>query len=244
MEISSNVNSQLVNVGSTSVNQAGQMQGVNLLKVVDATSKQVQIAIENLQGADSAANPPDGSWGMAKAAVKAIMGMVRGVPTLWRVPLPIASSTVIPVDTRPPNQMAAVSIGQQGQATVAPASGTQTESVSSPPVQHSLLPHWAEIFKFTGNSEWRPGGASENSYIWLRKELKGDVEKVQILSPDQTKVIATGSFSKVGDDGRTRFNFNKKSGEIPSGAIVMVTLKNNGGIRYIEIDKPNRAFKW
>jgi hypothetical protein len=106
------------------------------------------------------------------------------------------------------------------------------------------LPPGAKIFENAGTSEWRPGGASENAYVWLRKELKGDVDKIQILSADGTKVIATGSLGKVGSDGRTRFNFNKKSGEIPSGAIVMATLKNNGGVRYIEIDKPSRVFKW
>lgn len=245
MDISSNINLQVINGNTTLINQSDGQKVVNLLKVVDATTKEAQLTLNTLQKAESSEGEPAGSWGMANAAVKAVMGMFRRAPTVWRVPLPLSSPTNLPVSTQPaPNQGSPATTGQAPKTEAPPVSGSQAQASAAPTTTQSLLPPWAKMFENAGTSEWRPGGASENAYIWMRKELKGDIEKIQILSPDGTKVIATGSLGKVGSDGRTRFNFDKKSGEIPSGAIVMATLKNNGGIRYIEIDKPNRVFKW
>jgi hypothetical protein len=245
MDISSNINLQVINGNTQLVNQSDGQKAVNLLKVVDATTKEAQLTLNTLQQAQSSADEPTGSWGMANAAVKAVMGMFRRVPTVWRVPLPFSTPTNVPVTTQPPaNQGSPAPSGQVARTEAPPPSGSQAQVSSAPAATHSLLPPWAKIFENAGTSEWRPGGASENAYVWLRKELKGDIDKIQVLSPDGTKVIATGSLGKVASDGRTRFNFDKKSGEVPSGAIVMATLKNNGGVRYIEIDKPNRAFKW
>jgi hypothetical protein len=83
----------------------------------------------------------------------------------------------------------------------------------------------------------------------LRKELAGKIEKLEILSPDGTTVIATGTFDRIGRDGRPRYKFNKAGSELPNGAIIKATLKPNpqgghGGIRYIEIPKTKDVFKF
>jgi len=83
----------------------------------------------------------------------------------------------------------------------------------------------------------------------LRKELAGKIEKLEILSPDGTQVIATGTFDRLGRDGRPRYKFNKAGSELPNGAIIKATLKPNpqgghGGIRYIEIPSTKKVFNF
>jgi hypothetical protein len=128
---------------------------------------------------------------------------------------------------------------------------TSTDSQTQPtsPTSESKIPAWAEVFKLTGECEYRPGGASNNAYIDLRSALKGKIKTLEILSPDGTTAIATATYEGATKDGKARYRLNVKGAGLPSGAIIKATLRdtpegNAGGIRYIEIPKPGQKFVW
>jgi hypothetical protein len=85
---------------------------------------------------------------------------------------------------------------------------------------------------------------NQKAYVDLRPELKGRVSSIKILSPDGASIVATGKLERVGSDGRPRFRFDRPAASIPQGAIIMANLTNNDGVRYIELDRPSRAFRW
>lgn len=176
------------------------------------------------------------SWGLGNAAIRGIMDLINSMTTIFTTPRPTPV-----VSGQPP-------AGDGG-------SSSQTVTVPppppppSPPAPQSLIPSWAEMFKYTGNSQWHPGGTTERAYIDFREELRGDIETLEILSPDGTTVIARGRFEKETSTEKQRWRFDKLGKDIPEGAIIKATLKPNkngghGGIRYIEIPKPGQTFKF
>jgi hypothetical protein len=108
----------------------------------------------------------------------------------------------------------------------------------------SLLPPHAQIFKKEGEISWEPAGASGMPRMRFRPSQKNKWEKVEILSPDGTQVIATGKFVRNTSNGRPEFTFDKPASEFPPGSIVMMTFKNGEGVRYTEIQNPAANFTW
>jgi hypothetical protein len=78
----------------------------------------------------------------------------------------------------------------------------------------------------------------------FRPEHKDLCERLEILSPDGTRVLATGKMTGTTSKGRPIFTFDKPAASFPPGSIVMMTFKNNGGVRYTEINNPANAFNW
>jgi hypothetical protein len=79
--------------------------------------------------------------------------------------------------------------------------------------------------------------------------LKGKIKTLEVLSPDGTKVLATGKFEGITKEGKPRYRVNAKGDDLPQGAIIKATLNdtpegNAGGVRYIEIPKPGQKFVW
>jgi hypothetical protein len=195
----------------------------------------------------------------AQAAIDAIVGFVNSLTVVWEAPRPAPTPQApqpmqTPVAAPPavPQGPEAQPPASQAPVPPAPAAPEDTvvvapEPVSTPAVSTlpaSLLPSSARIFEFTNKSEWHPGLFNQKAYIDLRPELRGRVSSLRILSPDGTSVIANGKLERVGSDGRPRFRFDKAGASIPAGAIIMANLTNNDGVRYIELDRPSRAFKW
>jgi hypothetical protein len=176
------------------------------------------------------------SWGLGTAAIEGVNRLMNAVTTIFTTPRPTPV-----VSGQPP----------------AGGGGSTSPTVSVPPppppppapAPQSLIPSWARMFEYTGNSQWHPGGTTERAYIDFRKELKGDIETLEILSPDGTTVIARGRFEKQTRDEKQRFRFDVLAKNLPPGAIIKATLKPNkdgghGGIRYIEIPRPGKTMKF
>jgi hypothetical protein len=175
------------------------------------------------------------SWGLGTAAIEGVNRLMNAVTTIFTTsrPAPVVSGG--------------------GGSTDKPGTGEVVPPPPPPPpppaTPQSLIPHWARMFEYTGNSQWHPGGTTEKPYIDFRKELKGDIETLEILSPDGTTVIARGRFEKQTGDEKQRFRFDVLAKDLPPGAIIKATLKPNkdgghGGIRYIEIPRPGRTMKF
>lgn len=164
-------------------------------------------------------------WSMASAAISGIVDFMKQTTVVWGSP---AQPSRAPTQIQP-----------------APIPPTPPAPTTAP----SLIPSWAQMFEYTNNSEWRPGTPNQKSAIDLRPELAGKIEKLEILSPDGTQVIATGTYERRGRDGRPRYKFDKAGSELPNGAILKATLKStpdgkHGGIRYIEIPRTNKPFRF
>lgn len=113
-----------------------------------------------------------------------------------------------------------------------------------PTPPQSLLPAHAGIFKKEGEISWEPDGASGLPRMKFRPSHKNKWAKVEILSPDGTRVISTGQFVRNTSKGRPEFKFDKPASEFPPGSIVMMTFKNGEGVRYTEIKNPAANFTW
>lgn len=185
-------------------------------------------------------------WDMGMAVIRGIENLAKAITVIWSPPRP----TVPAPPQNPPVVIESPPAQPAPTECVPPAETNQpapTEQPTPTPTPQSLVPTHARIFEYTGNSEWRPGKDSQNAFLNLRKNLYGDVDKIEILSPDGTTVIATGRFEKRLEDGRPRYRFDTKGANIPEGAIIKATLKvkNAGqepGVRYIEIPKPGQKF--
>jgi hypothetical protein len=230
--------------GTPQVNTLGVMTQDGLAQL--ATAKQLALSVPNQPSMLA------GQFrSMANSVIDGVLNFMNSVTTIFAAPPPPPSQSVPQPDQPqiPTPQPPAVQIPVAPQA----ASPIQAPEVPSAPppaaAPQSLIPSWAKIFEYTGNSEWRPGGTSQKAYIDFRPELKGKIQSLEILSPDGTSVIATGTLENVGSDGRPRYRFNKAGKDIPSGAIIKATLVpnkdgGNGGVRYIEIPNSERKFVW
>jgi len=182
---------------------------------------------------------------MAGATIQGILDFMSSSTTIFVPPPPpppppapsapvVATPAPVPSPTTP--------------APTPPAPTVVADPPPPPPAPASLIPTAARIFEYTGRSEFRPGGASQNAYIDLRHELKGRIAKIEILSPDGTKVIGTGTYERTDDKGRPRYRFNVKGPNLPEGASIKATLTDiehgKPGVRYIEIQKPSQKFVW
>ncbi len=178
---------------------------------------------------------------IANAAIAGILSLMNSVTTLFE-PLPGMPSSGGAVAVPPPAP-------SERPATSAPAVSTEPSTQPTPAGPQSLIPPWAQLFKLTGDCEFRPGGPSSNAYIDFRGELKGKIQKLEILSADGTNVLAAGTPEGITNNGKPRYRLNAKGADLPKGAILKATLKdtaegNAGGIRYIEIPKPDKKFVW
>jgi len=176
------------------------------------------------------------AWDLGNATIQALLGLMKSTTVI--VGAPIRRALQPAPDPSP------------GTGPTPPEPPPVVPPVQAQPAPQSLIPSWAEIFKSTGDSRWNPGSNGGKAFIDLRKELKGDIEKIEILSADGTKVLATGRLESVNNTtGKPRYTFDKNGNDFPAGAIIKATLKPNkngdpGGIRYIEIPKPGNKFTW
>lgn len=180
-------------------------------------------------------------WTMANAAIKGVVNFLNSVTTMWEAPpQPVQRTPPPPPPSQTPRGSNQIAPEHEQSKPIAPETQGPTPS---------LIPSWAKIFEYTGRSEWHAGGASQNGYVDLRRELKDKIKSIEILSADGSTVLATGKLEKVGTDGRPRYRFNKSGRNLPEGALIKATLVDNkdgghGGIRYIEIPKPEKTFRW
>ncbi len=181
--------------------------------------------------------------GMADAAIQAVLAFIRSATVIFAPPPPPPQITApVVASTKLPKTDTAIVVASQNPfASVEPL----RPSTTSP----SLIPPWAQIFKMTGESEFRPGGASNNAYIDLRDALKGKINTLEILSDDGMNVLATGKYEGLTKEGKPRYRFNLKGVDLPKGAIIKATLVDTsegsaGGVRYIEMPKPHQKFVW
>jgi hypothetical protein len=267
MEISSNLNTvpsqteaPLPPVG---IQSGGAQAGATDL--ISSANELEKIKALALQFTESGRSGPLGNGApgkiheFAKAAIDAIVGFVNSLTVVWEAPRPVAApqapqpqQTPVAAPPTAPQGPQAPPPASEAPVPLAPAAPEGTvvitpEPVSTPAVSTlpaSLLPSSARIFEFTNKSEWHPGLFNQKAYVDLRPELRGRVSSLQILSPDGSSVITNGELERVGSDGRPRFRFDKAGVNIPQGAIIMANLTNNDGVRYIELDRPSRAFKW
>jgi hypothetical protein len=184
---------------------------------------------------------------MASSVIDGVLNFMSSVTTIFAPPPPRPQSSPQVQIPAPQAQVVQIPVNRQAAVPIREASNPSATPPSAAP--QSLIPSWAQIFEYTGKSEWRPGGASQKSYIDFRAELKDKIQSLEILSPDGTSVIANGTLENVGSDGRPRYRFNKSGKDIPNGAIIKATLVpnkdgGNGGIRYIEIPNSGRKFIW
>jgi hypothetical protein len=264
MEISSNLNvapSQTEAPLTPAGVQSGgaQASSTDLVSSADNLQRIKALALQ-LTESSSSGVVGNGATGkiheFAHAAINAILGFVNSLTVVWESPRPVAAPQAPQPQQTPVAEPPAAPQGPQAPppASEAPAPPAPEdtvvvapEPVSTPAVSTlpaSLLPSSARIFEFTNKSEWHPGLFNQKAYIDLRPELRGRVSSLRILSPDGASVIANGKLERVGSDGRPRFRFDKAGASIPAGAIIMANLTNNDGVRYIELDRPSRAFKW
>jgi hypothetical protein len=113
----------------------------------------------------------------------------------------------------------------------------------TPAFRQSLVLPSASILKASGEMEFRPVGKAKVAAILFRKELKGDIAKVQLLSPDGTTVLSEGKNAGLSTEGKPAWRFADVGEKYPPGAIVLVTLKD-GSQRYIEIPNPSKTYNY
>lgn len=106
----------------------------------------------------------------------------------------------------------------------------------------SLVPPKAQIFKTTGDMEWRPSGRNNFAEMVFRPEHKGQIATVELLSEDGTRVVARPTSAGTDSKDRPVWRFAKTGTEFPKGAILMMTMKD-GRVRYLEIPNPAKTFK-
>jgi hypothetical protein len=268
MEISSNLNSVpsqtealLPQVGVQS--RGAQAVATDLISSANELEKMKAVALQ-LTESDRSGALGSGALGkiheFAQAAINAIVEFVNSLTVVWEAPRPVAVPQAPQPTQTPVAAPPAVPQGPEGQppasqapVPLAPAAPEDTVVTTPEPVVSapavatapaSLLPSSARIFEFTNKSEWHPGLFNQKAYVDLRPELKGRVSSIKILSPDGASIVATGKLERVGSDGRPRFRFDRPAASIPQGAIIMANLTNNDGVRYIELDRPSRAFRW
>jgi hypothetical protein len=105
----------------------------------------------------------------------------------------------------------------------------------------SLVPEGAKELERTGEIEWRPRLSDGKLAIICRKNHTGLVDKIQVLSPDGTKVLAEGKLTGTSENGRPIYSFDKSGADFPDGALVMVTLKT-GGTRTMKISETSEKY--
>jgi hypothetical protein len=201
--------------------------------------------------------PPPREWNIASAVMHGIDNLCNAVTTIFPKPepkpiprpLPMPLPFPVPLPIPKPKPPVVIDVPGKPDPVIIPEVDVPKVPVTPPAPQPpaSLIPPWAKMFEHTGKSEWRSGGTGQKAYIDLRPELDGKIEKIEVLSPDGTTVIATGTYEKTGKDGRPRFKFSKSGNDLPEGAILKAVLKPNkngdpGGIRYIEIPNPSKKF--
>jgi hypothetical protein len=106
----------------------------------------------------------------------------------------------------------------------------------------SLVPPKAQIFKTTGDMEWRPSGRNNFAEMVFRPEHKGLIASVELLSEDGTRVVARPTSAGIDSKDRPVWRFDKTGADFPKGAILMMTMKD-GRVRYLEIPNPAKTFK-
>jgi hypothetical protein len=155
-------------------------------------------------------------------------------PALNETPAPRTGDTPVEVKIENDNQGGA---GGSDSITKPPGSEIDSSNNSS-----SAIPAHTREFDRTGEIEWRPRLNNGNLQIFFRPEHVKLAEKVEIFSPDGKTLLATGKRAGVSDDGRPIYNFDKPGSSFPDGAIVLMTFKNNGGIRKMTIPESSERY--
>jgi hypothetical protein len=101
--------------------------------------------------------------------------------------------------------------------------------------KQSLIPAYAREFEKTGEIEWRPRLNNGNLSIIFRPEHNNLAEKVEIFSADGTTLLATGTKSGKTEDDRPIYTFDQAGSSFPDGAVVVMTFKENKGVRRMTI---------
>jgi len=117
-----------------------------------------------------------------------------------------------------------------------------TNTSVTPPAARQLIPTKASEFDKTGEIEWRPTGNNGNLSMTFRKAHDTMAEKVEIISPDGTKVLATGVRAGSTADGRPIYKFDKPGASFPDGSTVLMTFKNGEGHRKLKIDETSEKY--
>jgi hypothetical protein len=106
----------------------------------------------------------------------------------------------------------------------------------------SLIPSHAREFEKTGEIEWRPRLNNGNLSIIFRPEHDTLAEKVEIFSSDGTTLLATGTRSGKTEDGRPLYTFDRPGASFPDGAVVVMTFKENKGVRRMTIPDSSEKY--
>lgn len=86
---------------------------------------------------------------------------------------------------------------------------------------------------------WKPVSDSDGKLaILLPSAISEEVVDVKLLSPDHSKVLATGRFTGIGNGDRAHFRFAKPGDGYPAGLIVQATLKDGTTFEH-RISRPN-----
>jgi hypothetical protein len=123
--------------------------------------------------------------------------------------------------------------------TVTTPAGGGGDSISNSSFE---VPANTREFDRTGEIEWRPRLNNGNLQILFRPKHVELAEKVEIFSPDGKTLLATGKKAGVSDDGRPIYNFDKPGASFPDGSIVLMTFKNNGGLRKMTIPETSQRY--
>lgn len=104
------------------------------------------------------------------------------------------------------------------------AHGGSTSSATSHMIDSSK---YAETIATPGGFLWKPISDSDGKLaILLPPWLTTNAIGCRILSPDGSRVLASGRYSGVGNGDRQHFRFNSPGASFPNGSIVEIQLRN------------------
>lgn len=81
---------------------------------------------------------------------------------------------------------------------------------------------------------WKPRSDSDGRLVvLLPSQFLGRVAKVEVVSADGSKVLATGRYAGIGNGVRLHFRFDRSGSNFPNNVILQVTLTDGqiGGVR-------------
>lgn len=143
--------------------------------------------------------------------------------------------TIIPVqpsDTKPTtvtvNNDATPSMVDQSQGASSTVSTKKTKKTKKTSRTKKSSSKKRATLKGGGEFLWKPKSDKDGKLaILLPKNYSGKIASVEILSPDEdSKVLAKGKASGIGNGDREHFRFTKAGGEFPDGSVVLITLKD------------------
>jgi hypothetical protein len=148
--------------------------------------------------------------------------------------------TIIPVtprDTQPKtvtvNNDAKPSTVDQAQGASSTGSTKKTRKTKKTSSTKKSSSKKRATLKGGGEFLWKPQSDKDGKLaILVPKNYSGKIASVQILSPDDdSKVLAKGKASGIGNGDREHFRFNKAGGEFPDGSVVLITLKDGSELQ-------------